>query len=339
VQQLLLRMPWNWSPFLGQEELSSPFLYTLQFLSKDRKLDFKKLMGKAVTITIVLPDKSKRYICGLVTRFVESGYDPKHTVYVAELRPWLWLLTLHADNRIFQNKSVPEIIEEVFSDLGLRTSKRVSSGTYAKREYCVQYQESSFDFVSRLMEDEGIFYFFEHSDGKHMMVLADDSDGYATCTGSSEVRDGTDDSPNCLRDCSFEETLVTNGYALTDYNFEIPSTDLFVKTGGGSPALVVYDHPGNYAKKNAGEKLAKLRIDAMEHAQKVLRANSNCRGFSSGGKFKLTKHDRADLNQEYVIALGQSSGGSGNYSNSIEALPAKCGVPSGAADSTANGAW
>jgi type VI secretion system secreted protein VgrG len=308
--------------FSGQEELSSPFLYTLQFLSKDRKLDFKKLMGKAVTITIVLPDKSKRYICGLVTRFVESGYDPKHTLYVAELRPWLWLLTLHADNRIFQNKSVPEIIEEVFSDLGLKDFKKSLKGTYAKREYCVQYQESSFDFVSRLMEDEGIFYYFEHSDGKHMMVLADDSDGYATCTGSTEVRMGLDDSPNCLRDCTFEETLVTTGYALTDYNFEIPSTDLFVKTGGGSPALVVYDHPGNYAKKNDGEKLAKLRIEAMEHAQKVLRASGNCRGFVVGGKFKLTKHDRADLNQEYVIRSVSHLADRGNYGNSIEALPA-----------------
>ncbi|MBL9041497.1 MAG: type VI secretion system tip protein VgrG [Myxococcales bacterium] len=308
--------------FSGQEELSSPFLYTLQFLSKDRKLDFKKLMGKAVTITIVLPDKSKRYICGLVTRFVESGYDPKHTLYVAELRPWLWLLTLHADNRIFQNKSVPEIIEEVFSDLGLKDFKKSLKGTYAKREYCVQYQESSFDFVSRLMEDEGIFYYFEHSDGKHLMVLADDSDGYATCTGSAEVEMGLNDTPNCLRDCSFEETLVTTGYALTDYNFEIPSTDLFVKTGGGSPALVVYDHPGNYAKKNEGEKLVKLRIEAMEHAQKVLRASSNCRGFVAGGKFKLTKHDRADLNQEYVIRSVSHRADRGNYSNTLEALPA-----------------
>ena len=120
----------------------------------------------------------------------------------------MWLLTLHADNRIFQNKSVPEIIEEVFSDLGLKDFKKSLNGTYAKREYCVQYQESSFDFVSRLMEDEGIFYYFEHSDGKHMMVLADDSDGYAKCTGSTDVRMGLDDSPNCLRDCTFEESLV-----------------------------------------------------------------------------------------------------------------------------------
>ncbi|HMY57661.1 MAG TPA: contractile injection system protein, VgrG/Pvc8 family, partial [Pseudomonadota bacterium] len=123
--------------FDGQEELSLPFLYSLQFLSKDRKLDFKKMMGKAVTITLVLPDKSKRYICGLVTRFVESGYDPRHTIYIAELRPWLWLLTLHADNRIFQNKSVPEIIEEVFSDLGFKDFKKSLKATYAKREYCV----------------------------------------------------------------------------------------------------------------------------------------------------------------------------------------------------------
>jgi len=308
--------------FDGQEELSLPFLYSLQFLSKDRKLDFKKMMGKAVTITLVLPDKSKRYICGLVTRFVESGYDPRHTIYIAELRPWLWLLTLHADNRIFQNKSVPEIIEEVFSDLGFKDFKKSLKATYAKREYCVQYQESSFDFVCRLMEDEGIFYYFEHSDGKHTMVLADDSDGYCKCTGSTDVGMGLDDTPNNLRNCTFEESLVTTGYALTDYNFEIPSTDLYVKTGGGSPALVVYDHPGNYAKKNDGEKLAKLRIESVENGQKVLRASSNCRGFTSGGKFKLTKHDRSDLNQEYVVRSVHHTADRANYRNSIEALPA-----------------
>ncbi len=308
--------------FQGQEELSLPFLYTLQFLSKDRKLDFKKLMGKAVTITIKLPDKSKRYICGIVSRFMESGYDPRHAIYVADLRPWLWLLTLHADNRIFQNKSVPEIIEEVFSNLGFTDFKKSLKGTYAKRDFCVQYQESSFDFVSRLMEDEGIFYYFEHSDGKHTMVLADDSDGYAKCTGSDEVRMGLDDLPNCLSECSFEESLVSTGYALTDYNFEIPSTDLYVKTGGGSSKLMVYDHPGNYAKKNEGEKLAKIRIESVEHAQKVLRASGNARGFTSGGKFKLTKHDRSDLNQEYVIRSVSHIADRAKYGNTIEALPA-----------------
>ena len=97
----------------------------------------------------------------------------------------------------------------------------------------MQYQESNFDFVCRLMEDEGIFYYFEHSDGKHTMVLADDSDGYRKCAGSTDVGMGLDDTPNNLRNCTFEESLVTTGYALTDYNFEIPSTDLYVKTGGG----------------------------------------------------------------------------------------------------------
>jgi type VI secretion system secreted protein VgrG len=308
--------------FQGQEELSAPFLFTLRFHSADRKVDFKKLIGKTAGIEIILPDKSKRAIHGVITRFLQSGYDPREAVYVAELRPWLWLLTLHADNRIFQKKSVPEILEEVFSDLGFKDVKKSLKNSYAKREYCVQYQESSFDFVSRLMEDEGIFYFFEHAADKHTLVLADDSDAYKPCAGSAEARIGVDDDKNCVRDCTFEEAMAPTGYALTDYNFEIPATDLFVKTGGGSPALVVYDHPGNYEKKADGEKLAKLRIEAHEGGQKVLRGNSNCRGFTAGGKFKLKEHGRADFNQEYMFRSVAHTADRSSYGNHFEALPA-----------------
>jgi type VI secretion system secreted protein VgrG len=309
--------------FHGHEEISAPFCFTLRFQSLNRKVDFAQLVGKTASIQMVLPDDSKRIIHGVVTRFSQSGYDPKETVYIAELRPWLWLLTMHADNRIFQNLSVPEILESVFSDLGFKDFKKSLSGTYAKREYCVQHQESSFDFVSRLMEEEGIYYFFTHEDGKHTLVLADDSDAYKPCAGSSEVRVGVDPDKNCVRDCSFEQSVFANGYALTDYNFETPATDLYVKTGGGSPALVIYDHPGNYAKKDAGEKLAKLRVDAHEASQKVLRGNSNCRGFSSGGKFTLKEHARADLNADYVLRLVSHMADRGNYSNHFDALPAK----------------
>ncbi len=306
----------------GQEELSLPFLFTLNFVSTDRKLDFKKLVGKTASVEMLLADRSKRIIHGVITRFVQSGYDPRESVYIAELRPWLWLLTLHADNRIFQNLSVPEILDEVFSDLGFKDVKKSLKATYAKREFCVQYQESSFDFVTRLMEDEGIFYFFEHAEGKHTLVLADDSDAYAKCTGSDDVRVGVDADKNCVRDCSFEQGVTTTGYALTDYNFEIPATDLYVKTGGGDPALVVYDHPGNYAKKDQGQTLAKLRIESHENAQKVLRGASNCRGFLSGGKFKMKGHGRADMNAEYVLRQVAHVASRSEYGNHFEALPA-----------------
>lgn len=306
----------------GTEGLSAPFLFTLRFNSLDRRLDFKRMLGKPVGVEITLVDGAKRFIHGIVTRFAQTGYDPREAIYVAEVRPWLWLLTLHADNRIFQKKSVPEILEEVFSDLGFKDVKKQLKATYPKREFCVQYQESSFNFVSRLMEDEGIFYFFEHEKGKHTLVLADDSDAYATCTGSAEVRMGLDEDLNTLRDCRLEQHMQSNGYALTDYNFEIPDTDLYVKTGGGDPALVVYDYPGNYEKKAEGQSRAKLRIETLENRQHVLCGTGNCRGFAVGGKFKIKEHGRSDMNGEYVLRQVTHRADRSRYLNEFEALPA-----------------
>lgn len=306
----------------GTEGLSAPFLFTLRFNSVDRKLDFKRILGKAVCAELTLVDGKKRYIHGIVTRFAQTGYDPQESVYVAELRPWLWLLTLHSDNRIFQKKSVPEIVEEVFSDLGFKDVKKQLKATYPKREFCVQYQESSFNFVSRLLEDEGIFYFFEHKKDKHTLVLADDSDAYVTCAGSDKVRLGLDEDMNTLRDCRLEQYVQSSGYALSDYNFEIPDTDLYVKTGGGNPALVVYDFPGNYEKKDQGQSRAKLRIETCENRQQILCGTGNCRGFMVGGKFKLKEHGRSDLNREYVLRQVTHKADRSRYLNQFEALPA-----------------
>ena len=306
----------------GQEQLSLPFSFSLLFKSTDRKLDFKSLVGKTAGIKIVLPDKSKRLLHGVITSFSQSGYDPREALYTAELRPWLWLLTLHADNRIFQNLSVPEILEEVFSDLGFKDVRKALQATYAKREFCVQYHESTYDFVCRLMESEGIFFFFEHSEDKHTLVLADDSDAYKTCAGSAEVRMGLDEDTNTVSHITFEQTMTSTGYALTDYNFKTPSTDLYTKTGGGELPLIVYGHPGNYAKKDEGRSLAKLRTESYEHAQKILRGSSNCRGFSAGGKFKLKGHGRSDLNDEYVLYRVTHKADRTNYQNQFEALPA-----------------
>jgi type VI secretion system secreted protein VgrG len=307
----------------GQEGLSTTFRFLLELHSDDRKVDSKKMVGKTASIDIVLTDGGKRHIHGIITSFTQTGYDPREGVYIAELRPWLWLLGLHCDNRIFQKKSVPEILEEVFSDLGFKDFKKSLKATYAKREYCVQYQESSLLFVTRLMEEEGIFYFFEHAAGKHTLVLADDSDAYVTCEGSAEARLGAlDKDKNTLRHCRFQHALTVNGYAMTDYNFEIPDTDLYVKTGGGDPKLMVYDYPGNYEKKDRGQSLIKLRMESYESSQHVLRGAGNCRGFGAGGKFKLKGHGRADLNREYVLRQVSHKATRSEYQNEFEALPA-----------------
>lgn len=309
--------------FRGEERVSGPFHFIVDLVSKDSALDFKKIVGKTLSIKMTLADKSARHIHGVVTRFMYVGRDHKNAVYHAEVRPWFWLLSQTTDSRIFQKKSVPEIVEAVFSELGFKDFKKSLKGTYAKRDYCVQFQESSFDFVSRLLEDEGIFYYFEHTASKHVMVLADDADAHKKCPGVKAATIGYDPfkTPDMVASCSFEQQIVSNAYSMTDYNFEIPATDLYAKTGSGSPKLMIYEYPGQYDKKDKGEKRVKIRIESREQPAKILRGNGTVRGFVPGFKFKLQGHARKDMNAEYVLLAVQHSADNERYGNHFVAQP------------------
>jgi type VI secretion system secreted protein VgrG len=310
--------------FRGEERISGLFHFVLDFVSGDATLDPKKIVGKSVTIKMTLSDKSTRHISGVVTRFIYAGRDTHEARYHAELRPFLWLLSQTTDCRIFQQKSVPEIVEAVLSELGFKDVKKSLKNTYQKREYCVQYQETGFEFISRLLEDEGIFYFFEHSADKHTLVLADDADAHKPCPGlkAAVIAQDPFKTPDLIARCTYEEQVVSNGYSLTDYNFEIPSTDLFVKTGSGSPKLMVYEHPGGYDKKDKGDKRVKSRIETREQPAKLLRGDGACRSFVSGYKFKLKGHERKDLNADYVLCAVYHSADTERYGNHFVAQPA-----------------
>ena len=160
--------------FHGEDRISGLFHYQLELISEKPDLDMAAIVGETMTAKMLHP-AGEYMINGLVARFVQAGTNHRFTTYYAELRPWLWMLTMVVDSRIFQEKSTTEIIEELFGDAGFSDFRIDCKGTYNPREYCVQYQESVFDFISRLMEDEGIFYFWEHEEDLHTMVLADDT--------------------------------------------------------------------------------------------------------------------------------------------------------------------
>jgi len=151
----------------GVEGISRLFTYDLSLLSENPSLSFSAIVGQRVTISIRKPGGATRYINGFVSRFAQTGADIRFTHYQAEVVPWLWFLTRNSDCRIFQNKSVIEIIKDVFSDRGFSDFSDRTQGAMPKREYCVQYRESDFNFVSRLMEEYGIFYYFEHDQHNH----------------------------------------------------------------------------------------------------------------------------------------------------------------------------
>lgn len=315
--------------FHGDERISGLFHFTLDMESEDPELDFSGIVGKSATITVDLADGSKRFINGIVGRFLQAGSDPVFSRYRAELHPWLWLLTMSADCRIFQNQSVPDIIEAVFSDHGLTDFDNRLMGSYQPREYCVQYNESAFDFVSRLMEDEGIFYFFEHEDGKHTMVLADDSSAFITCPGAATLQYGTWGQwtqQNVVTHCTLEECVIAGAAALDDFNFETPSTDLVASVDStvavDGAARRIYEYPGGFLKKDPGESRAGLRIEEHELPAKRLVGRSYCRAFVSGTKFALEDHYREDANDTYVLSRLSHAGTLEGYSNSFEAFPA-----------------
>jgi type VI secretion system secreted protein VgrG len=311
----------------GEEQISGLFRYTLEMQSEDSALDFTKIVGKAVTVTIVLPGGAKVYRNGIVGRFTQAGGDARSTMYFAEVHPWLWLLTMNADCRIFQNKTVPEIIKAVFSDLGFTDITDSLTGSYSAREYCVQYMESSFDFVSRLMEESGIFYFFTHTASAHKLVLADDASAYTACEGVTSVKMrgtySTLEDEMAVLECSLEQGVIVGQYKTTDYNFETPATGLLGKADGKDTKRSVYEYPGGHSTQADGETLAGKVLASMETRGRVLRGTSTCRAFQAGAKFKLEKHSRADINDNWALRhLSWRADQDTAYSSTFEALPA-----------------
>ncbi|HZU31232.1 MAG TPA: type VI secretion system tip protein TssI/VgrG [Candidatus Angelobacter sp.] len=313
--------------FRGEEQISGLFHYSLELLSQDSAIDFTQIVGKNITITVQLPGGSdKQYLNGVVGRFVQGGTSSRFTTYFAEVYPWLWLLTMNADHKIFQNKTAPDIIKQVFSDLGFTDFKDSLTKTYSTREFCVQYGESAFNFVSRLMESEGIFYFFDHTSSTHTLVLADDSSAWLTMPGLTTVQASASgrswETADAMLECKIEQQVVVGQYKSDDYNFTTPSTDLLATASGSDTSRSVYFYPGEYTSASDGETITSLRLDALQAPAKLLKGSSMCRAFHAGAKFTLANHSRSDANTSYVLSSVTHQGDQEQYSNSYEAFPA-----------------
>jgi type VI secretion system secreted protein VgrG len=313
--------------FQGEERMSSLFHYSLGMVSTDNALDFTQIVGKSVTVSTSLVTGETEYFNGIVGRFIQAGQDARYTTYRADVHPWLWLLTMNSDCRIYQNKTAPDIIKSVFSDAGFSGSVKDSlTGTYNAREYCVQYMESNFHFVTRLMEEEGIFYFFEHTASSHTLVLADDSSAHADILGTSTIhmapsdKEWTDET--AVFNCSWEQQVTVGQYQADDYNFETPSTDLLSKTSSQDTSRSIYEYPGRYMVKGDGDTITALMLAAYETPAKVLRGASACRAFRAGAKFTLSDHTRSDVNAAYYLKwVSFRADQTSTYNNSFEALP------------------
>jgi len=330
----------------GHEGISRLFSFHLDMLSENFSVDFNDVVGKKVTVKIRLADGSSyRYINGYASRFGQSGSDLNFAHYRAEVVPRLWFLTRNANCRIFQNKTVPDIIKQVFEAAGFTNDDyRLSlQATYETLEYCVQYRETDFNFVSRLMEQNGIFYFFEHhEDGKHVLVVGDKPSVHQPCPFQEKMRfdamAGGPEEEDVVTSWITEAELHTGKYSLSDYNFKKPNLDLkvsdptVIKVGGNSQ-YEIYDYPGDYELKDPGRTIVKIRMQEQEAQYKVSSGMSVCRVFTTGYKFDFEEHYRDDVNASYVLtevehraSVGGSyiAGGSASetYSNQFTCMQA-----------------
>jgi len=329
----------------GEEGISRLFNYELNLLSHDNdSISFSDIVGQKVSITLSRPDGSSRYISGYVSRFTQGDTDDRNfTHYHAQVVPWLWFLTRQADCRIFQNLAVPDIISQVFNLFDFKDFRLSLKNTYPPLEYCVQYRETSFNFVSRLMEEFGIFYYFDHStQGKHTMVLADQSSTLPACPSSPisyDTQVGGLYDPEAITDWHVGQEVRTGKYTVTDYNFTTPSTSLLandptVVNLSASQPLELFDYPGLHTTKDQGDTVAKTRMQEEEAGHLVVQSASNCRAVMSGYSFVLKNHYRADQNTNYVVTEVRHYGSAGQtyttagtlgaetYSNKLTCIPA-----------------
>ena len=315
----------------AREEMSRLFEYQLDLLSAKDDINLDEILGKNVTVKLALPSDETRFYNGFVTRFAEGGTLGRFRRYSATVRPWLWLLTRTSDCRIFQEQTVPEILKAVFADHGVADFKFELTSTYRKWTYCVQYRETDFNFVSRLMEHEGIGYHFRHTEGHNTLVLTDSTSMHTAVPGSetlSFVSDVDQIRPELehIRSWEISREIQPGVYVHDDYDLERPSVEL--KTSKTLPRnytpsdFEVYDYPGLYTQKPDGEQYAAVRIDELGSQFEFAQGKTNARGLTVGALLTLEDHPRADQNREYLIVSASTDMLFENYESLPDPRPA-----------------
>lgn len=292
----------------GRDEISRCFAYTVGFASSDSDIDPLKMLGGAVSVQG--ESKPARWFSGLVSDFRLTRVEDRLAYYEATVRPWLWFLGNTTDCRIFQNMTAIEIVEKIFSKYGVAKFEKRLQGSYPSREYCVQYDESDLDFVQRLLEHEGVMYFFEHDDGEHKLILADAMNKLKPAPGYDKVPYHFE-GRGARRDVEYITEWVPGSsvrpgaYAHTDYDFQKPGADLMAKSdqafGHKQASGENYRQPGAHLDVGHGDAIALVRREELQAVHQRIAAAGTVRGLFSGCTFKLEGFPREDQNDEYLV--------------------------------------
>lgn len=325
----------------GTERLGRLYCYDVELLSTCNDVDPNALLGKHATVKLQLPGGATRHVDGCVTRFALAGSHGRFARYAMQLRPWAWLLTRTADCRIFQSQTVPEIVQAVFAKYPDAAFELRLTGSYEPWVYCVQYRETDFNFVSRLAEQEGWYWYFRHEAGKHTLVLSDSPaahdpyPGYASIGFVADNRSGSTEKERIV-DWSPSAEIQSGRYVIDEYDFTQPATELQQRTAQPRPheqsQHEIFDWPGDYDSRTEGDTYVRVRMEELQAQHERVSAVTNARGIAAGCNFTLKGHPRADQNKAYLVVAthldlasneheaGDSAGAS--FTASFEAIPA-----------------
>jgi type VI secretion system secreted protein VgrG len=327
--------------------LSEPFEIQIEALSKQENVDFDKAIGQACTVSLKTYEQKQRFFCGILTHAQwtgsEVGDDQEYFRYRLVLRPWFWLLAHRANCRIFLDKNVKDIIQQVFTDAGFSSGtdfKFRTTGNYDKIKYCVQYRESDFAFVSRLMEQYGIYYYFEHQDGQHTMVLADSRASHSAVKDLAKVNfhiqtDAYLRVEQQIDSWISDRRFSTGKIEFNDYDYLKPPKQLRASKEASEnytrSRFEIYDYPGKYDEQDKGKQFAQFRLEAEQALDRRRYAGGDAPSLFAGGLVTLDKHPTSAENKEYLIVrashaygvqlYGSGQSGTAGYSGQYDFLP------------------
>ena len=342
-QRIKLDTPLGADTFLvqnmsGQESISKPFHFSFQVITEAESIDQTKLVGKSICCSLTSNDGVERYFSGIVSSLAVGGIvESKYRQYYIEMMPWINLLDFRSDCRIFQEISVPDIIDEVFRGLGFNDFSWKLDSTYSPREYCVQYRETDLEFVTRLLEEEGIYYFFKHEKNKHTLMLSDYSTAYEKVTlNPIDVIDGTHTDHKISR-WRHSYKFFSGAVSSADYNFQTPGTPLMeeMKAKDKLPNITKfeqYDFPGTYRDSASGKAVVRKKMESIEATHSLVAANSDYPGLAPGYSFEVGRHtDLTEEKKKFVVSSISHSANEGsyrsgdagtfNYSNQFQCVP------------------
>jgi len=330
--------------FTASEKISDTFQLDVQLATTEEIESFASIVGQEALLTIlndsVLLDGAARYFHGIIRRMEQTGMDGDYYLYRAEVVPTLWRFTLRKNCRIFQETTTQEIVKTLLEEGGITADRYRFALTNKNRPrgFCVQYRESDFDFISRLLEEEGIFYFFEHYQDKHVMILGDAPLVHVPLNGGERItfnpNGGMVAAEESIHAFSFSERLRPDSFTHRNFFFKQPSLDLTAQRKKESgQQFEVYDYPALHVDPEQGNYLAKVRLEEQNVQKTKGDGHSSVRRLTAGYKFTLDAHPTRGLNVEYLIvsvthsgqqpqSLNEKATDGFKYGNSFTVIPA-----------------